>query len=463
MDLLLEIGVGTRGLADRLYRQLATAMAERRLEPGDALPPSRELAAQLGISRSTVTLVYERLVAEGYCDARAGSGTFVAERPTRPEVRVRRAADPHEDPRPPVAYDFRLGVPDSTLFPLPAWRRCVARELDGIPTTGARYADPVGPELLRTGIAHHLGLARSVVADPEDVVLTAGAQQAIDLLARVVLRPGDLVAVEEPGYPPIRQAFAAHGARVVSMPVDGEGADPSALPAGTRLIYVTPSHQFPMGVVMSRARRLQLLEWGTRHDALIVEDDYDSEYRYLDRPLEPLHVLDGAGIVAYVGTFSKSLLPALRIGYVIPPRHLVGPLRQARLLADWHGDAMTQGALGRLLDTGEFAAHVRRSRRSYRARHRALTDGLGAPEFARLRVLPSRAGLHLCAELPDAPPGTARRIQAAAAVAGVALEPLERYCADEPREGLVLGFGAIPAEQIPDALHVLASVLRRVP
>jgi GntR family transcriptional regulator/MocR family aminotransferase len=212
---------------------------------------------------------------------------------------------------------------------------------------------------------------------------------------------------------------------------------------------------------MSRRRRQQLLDWAVAHDAVIVEDDYDSEHRFFDRPLEPMHVLDADGVVAYVGTFSKSLLPGLRVGYIIPPSHLVAPLRDARLLLDWHGDPVTQAALSRLLETGEFAAHMRRARRVYRARHRDITAAV-ADELPGLQLLPSSAGLHICVELPDAAPGTARRVRAAAAVAGVDLGILDDYCADRPREGLVLGFGAIAADDIPDGLRVLRSTLRRV-
>ena len=465
MDLLLTLeGSGT--LADRLYRDLAGAIREHRLTTGDALPPSRDLAAQLGISRSTVTLAYERLTAEGYTEARVGSGTYVAPGATTVAPHAappRRREEPAlaSTPQPP-AYSFRLGIPDVSLFPLAAWRRHVGRELDTVAPLVDGHGDASGHAGLRQGIAHHLGIARAVTTDADGVFVTSGAQQAINLLARVLIRPGDVVAVEEPGYPPVRDALTRAGARVVSMPVDAEGADPSELPKMTRMIYVTPSHQFPTGVVMSRRRRLQLLDWAAAHDALIIEDDYDSEYRFYDRPLEPLHVLDEQGVVAYVGTFSKALLPGLRVGYIIPPRHLLEPLSTARRLLDWHGDLVTQGALSRLLATGEFAAHMRRARRTYRARHAALIAGLDAPGFERVRVLPSSAGLHLCTDLVDVAAGTARRIRDAAAVAGVWVEPLDRYCADEPREGLVLGFGALPLDQIPEALHILQSALRRV-
>ncbi|MEO5921901.1 MAG: PLP-dependent aminotransferase family protein [Pseudolysinimonas sp.] len=470
MDLLLNLD-GPGGLADRIYRQLTAAIHDGRLHPGEALPPSRDLAAQLQVSRSTVTLVYERLGAEGYTDARVGAGTFVAQavpasRRPRAVHRDRERPGPFDAPTPPAvtptAYDFHLGMPDATLFPLAAWRRHVSRELDSVATLSAHYGDPAGPLALREGIAHHLGVARSVAAEPDDIVVTAGAQQAIDLLARVLLRPGDTVAVEEPGYPPFRQALEAHGARVVGVAVDDEGIDPAGIPPHTRLVYVTPSHQFPTGVVMSRARRLALLEWAARHDAIIVEDDYDSEYRFYDRPLEPLHVLDTAGVVAYIGTFSKALLPGLRMGYLIAPSRLVQALRNARRLADWHGDLITQGALARLMESGEYAAHIRRARRAYRARHSAISAVL-VRDFAHvLDVLPSSAGLHLCALIRDATPGTARRVRDAAAVSGVAVETLDAFCADLPREGLALGFGAIQLDQIDDGLRLLAAAFRRV-
>jgi len=463
VDLLLDLDTGQGGVADRLYRQLSTAILGGRLHPGERLPPSRDLAAQLQISRASVTLVYERLTAEGYCSARVGAGTFVSTQPV-PAAPGRRNAGVAEPAAPAgesasPAYDFRAGVPDAALFPAAAWRRHLTRELDAHLARGARYGDDAGPALLRSGIAHHLGLARSVTVDSEGIVLTAGATQAIDLIARVLLKPGDLVAVEDPGYPPVRATLEAAGVRVITMPVDAEGADPSALPAQTRLIYVTPSHQFPTGVVMSRARRLQLLEWASAHRAIIVEDDYDSEHRFHDRPLEPLHVLDAAGVVAYVGTFSKALAPALRIGYVIPPDGLAPALAAARTIADGGADVVAQGALGRLIDSGEFAAHMRRVRRIYRARHRVLTEQLAGDE--RLRLMPSSAGLHVCIGLPGRRPGASAQIQSAAAVAGVAIGTLPGYCTDSPREGLVLGFGSIPAEQIPDGIRLLRAAARR--
>jgi GntR family transcriptional regulator/MocR family aminotransferase len=464
MDLLLDLDTGHGGVADRLYRRLSGAILGGRLNPGEALPPSRELAAQLQISRATVTLVYERLTAEGHCTARVGSGTYVSDRP------VRRPAAPHDravaGPLPserqvvPPAYDFRVGVPDARLFPAAAWRRHLTRELDTHIARGGRYGDRTGPDLLRRGIAHHLGIVRSLAVEPGSIVVTAGATQAVDLLARVLLRPGDIVAVEEPGYPPVRATLQAHGVRVVTMPVDAEGADPAGLPPRTRLIYVTPSHQFPTGVVMSRGRRMQLLDWAAAHGAIVVEDDYDSEHRFHDRPLEPLHVLDADGVVAYVGTFSKSLIPALRVGYVIPPNGVVAALSTARRQADGGGDIVIQGALGRLLDSGEFAAHARRVRRIYRTRHRLLTEGVSGDE--RLRLMPSSAGLHVCLDLPGCSPGAARRIRDAAAVSGVAIDTLDEYCTEQPREGLVLGFGAIAAEQIPDGLRLLRAAVRRV-
>ena len=463
MDLLLTLD-GTGTLADRLYRELAHAIRDHRLDVGDALPPSRELAAQLGISRSTVTLAYERLTAEGYTDARVGAGTFVAEGAAAVVRRTARRspATAQEPDRPaPAAYSFRVGVPDVNLFPLAAWRRHVSRELDTVAPLVDGHTQYNGHRWLREGIAHHLGIARAVDTDADGVFVTSGAQQAINLLARVLLRPGDIVAIEEPGYTPVRRTLEAYGARVVSMPVDADGADPGALPKNTRLVYVTPSHQFPTGVVMSRRRRQQLLDWAVANDAVIVEDDYDSEHRFFDRPLEPLHVLDADDVVAYVGTFSKSLLPGLRVGYVIPPRRLLEPLRDARRLLDWHGDLVTQGALSRLLESGEFAAHMRRVRRVYRARHHMITTTIAA-ELPALRLLPSSAGLHLCVEIPDAAPGTAMRVRAAAAVSGVALDTLDEYCADRPREGLVLGFGAITVDDIPDGLRVLRSTMRRV-
>jgi len=350
-------------------------------------------------------------------------------------------------------FDFRVGIPDATLFPLDTWRRLLARELRD--TAGfAHYAEPAGHPGLRAAIARHVGVSRSVRAGADDVLVTQGAQQALDLLCRVLLEPGDRVAVEEPGYRMAKLLFASHGAEVVGVPVDGEGLDVAALPTRTKLVYVTPSHQFPLGTAMSLARRTALLAWADRAGAVVVEDDYDSEFRFSDRPLEPLQSLDRDGRVAYVGSFSKTLLPMLRLGFLIAPASLRDALHHARQLSGWHGDLPAQAALAGFIDEGLFARHLRRATKVYAERHERITTALQRVFAGRLTPVPSAAGLHLCA-LADDETGL-EPIAARAAEAGAAIQTLSDLCGGFPRQGVVLGYGSIPSASIDAGLAVLA-------
>ncbi|WP_372672523.1 MocR-like pyridoxine biosynthesis transcription factor PdxR [Amycolatopsis kentuckyensis] len=457
-----HVSLAGRGdLSVRIYRQLRDAVLDGRLRAGERLPPTRELARRLAVSRNTVAVAYDRLTADGFLTGRVGAGTYVSG--SLPAPKPRKAPSPH-GPRPkaiwrslppPAAavagepeFDFRVGVPDPALFPLETWRRLLGRELR---TGFAHYADPGGHGGLRAAIARHIGVSRSVRADADDVLVTQGAQQALDLLCRVLLSPGDRVAVEDPGYRQARLLFASHGAEVVGVPVDGEGLDVDALPSRTKLVYVTPSHQFPLGTPMSLARRTALLAWAERADAVVVEDDYDSEFRFSDRPLEPLQSLDRGGRVAYVGSFSKTLLPMLRLGFLVAPASLRDALRTARRLSDWHGDVPAQAALARFVDEGLFARHIRRATKVYAERHERLVSTVDRVFAGRLRVVPSAAGLHLCA-LADA---DLEPIAARAAVAGVAVQTLSDLCGGSPSPGLVLGYGSIPVERIDDGLAAL--------
>jgi GntR family transcriptional regulator/MocR family aminotransferase len=290
------------------------------------------------------------------------------------------------------------------------------------------------------------------------VLVTQGAQQALDLIGRVMIGPGDRVAVEEPGYPPARLLFSGLGARVAAVPVDDEGIDVGAIPSGTRLVYVTPSHQFPLGAPMSLARRAALLDWAGRHGAVIVEDDYDSEFRFSARPLDPLQSLDRSGRVIYVGTFSKTLLPMLRLGFLIAPASLRPALHAAKRLADWHGDYTVQAALARFIDSGELPRHIRKATRVYAARHELITAALHDGFADWLDPVPSSAGLHLCARLKPGTPVDLGMVRHKARELGVAVETLADYSAgDRPQAGLVLGYGAIRTERVPEGLRLLRS------
>ncbi|RBQ14353.1 PLP-dependent aminotransferase family protein [Spongiactinospora rosea] len=473
MDIHISLE-GPGDLAARIYRGIQDAILDGRLRPGERLPPTRALARGLEVSRNTASVAYERLTAEGFLVARVGAGTFVSDRhipPARPAgpsyggaVRPRspwRDIDPViEDPT-EAPYDFRVGVPDGGLFPLATWRRLIAGELRAR-AVSAGYHDAAGHLGLRQAIARYVGVARSVRARPDDVLLTQGAQQALDLIGRVLIAPGDRVAVEEPGYPPARMLFAAMGARVTGVPVDDQGLVVAALPPGVRLVYVTPSHQFPLGVPMSLERRAALLDWAARHEAVIVEDDYDSEFRFSDRPLAPLQSLDRTGRVLYVGTFSKTLLPMLRLGFLVAPASLRTALRAAKRLADWHGDPIAQAALARFIDDGELPRHIRRATRAYAARHELIVAALRGDLAEWLTPMPSTAGLHVCARLNPGVPAALGEVRARARRLGVAVEPLAGYYAGEPEHGLVLGYGAIPAERVPEGLRRLRRAFTEV-
>jgi GntR family transcriptional regulator/MocR family aminotransferase len=468
----VEVHVNLEGpgdLAARIYAQLRAAVLDGRLRPGERLPPTRELAGRLLVARNTVAVAYERLTAEGFLVARVGAGTYVAAEPvararTRPAsprgtVRPRALWDAvalAAGPGPAPRFDFRLGAPDPALFPLATWRRLLAAEWREATIRDPGYRDPAGQAALREAIARHVGVSRSVRGGADDVVVTQGAQQALHLVGRVLVAPGDRVAMEEPGYPPARVLLRSLGARVVGVPVDGEGIVVGAIPSGVRLAYVTPSHQFPLGTPMSLRRRTALLDWAARRNAVVVEDDYDSEFRFSDRPLEPLQSLDRAGRVVYLGTFSKTLLPMLRLGFLVAPASLRPALVAARQLTDWHGDPAAQAALARFIDSGELPRHIRKATRVYAARHALVTAALAAGLGEWLEPVPSAAGLHVAARLRPGASIDAARLVARARATGVAVESLSAYAdGDDPRPGLALGYGAVRAADVPEGLRLL--------
>jgi GntR family transcriptional regulator/MocR family aminotransferase len=472
-----HISLDGRGdLTARIYSALRDAIRDGQLQPGDRLPPTRELARSLTVSRNTVALAYERLTAEGFLVGRVGAGTYVAAE----SATVRRRREPpaaglhprvgwtfeptitsseQESPR----YDFRVGIPDPELFPFDTWRRLLTSELRLRANNPGTYAEPAGLPGLRQAIARYVGYARSVRAEADDIVITNGTQQALDLIGRVLLSPGDVVAVEDPGYPPARDLFASLGARVVGVPVDGEGLIVDGLPVKARLVYVTPSHQFPLGTPMSLVRRRMLLAWAARRGAAIVEDDYDSEFRFSARPLDPLQSLDTSGRVLYVGTFSKTLLPGLRIGFVVAPPTLRSALRAAKQLSDSHGQIATQAALTRFMDEGQLARHIRKASRVYAARHHAVVAAINDDLADLLTLIPSSAGLHVCARLRDGRLAVADRVVEQAAEQGLVVESLAAYYRDlEPEAGFVLGYGAVRSSTMHEGLSVFAATLRRV-
>jgi GntR family transcriptional regulator/MocR family aminotransferase len=460
--------VGRKDLAGEIYRQLRRAILDGRLPPGGRLPPTRELAGRLSVSRTTVAVAYDRLGGEGFVTSRVGAGTFVSAAAAGSRDRPRPAGGALR-PRPvwdsiavptvfdhPAEFDFRPGIPDARLFPYQTWRRLLAQQLRPAAVGGGVYGDPAGHPALRQAIAGHVGLSRGVQTGAGNVVVTNGTQQAVDLVARVLLEPGDRVAVETPGYGPPRRLLRSLGAEVAAVPVDAEGLVVEAIPPGARLVAVSPSHQFPLGMAMSLPRRMALLAWAERHGGAIVEDDYDSEFRYSGRPIEPLQTLDQHGRVLYVGTFSKTMLPTLRLGFVVVPEPLVEAVRAAKFVADWHTPLPTQAALAGFIDQGYLARHIRRMRRVYQERHQ-LVVGILADRFSdRLKLVPSSTGLHVTATVPGATPAELEALLERALAAGVALLPLSTWDAGPPSQpGLVLAYGAIPTARIEEGLRRL--------
>ncbi|MFI1400520.1 PLP-dependent aminotransferase family protein [Streptomyces sp. NPDC020681] len=468
---------GHRDLSGQIYRQLRTAIHDGLLRPGDPLPPTRQLAHRLAVARNTVGVAYERLVAEGYADSRVGSGTYVQATglPSRDAATTTGTTDSGLRPRAvwaglspwagpetsgptTAAHDFRVGLPDARLFPYDAWRSLVARELRLSAAGAAGYGDPAGHAGLRAALARHIGVSRAVRTGPDDVLVTTGTQQALDLIGRVLLEPGDRVAVEDPGYPPARLLFRSQGAEVTGIPVDAEGLVVDAIPPDTRAVYVTPAHQFPLGMPMSLRRRTALLWWARRHGAAVIEDDYDSEFRFGGRPVETLQSLDQAGHVIYVGSFSKVMSPSLRIGFLVAPAPLRTALRAAKYTTDWHTPVPTQAALARFVDDGLLARHIRRMRHTYAARHEILTRALNS-HFADLaEPVPSSAGLHVTAftrgDLAD--PATLADRAGRARASGVAVYTLAEVARNRSaRPGFVFGYGSINAPDIEPGLHRL--------
>jgi GntR family transcriptional regulator/MocR family aminotransferase len=457
-------------LAGALHQQLRAAILDGRLAAGTALPSSRSLATDLGIARNTVVGAYDLLVAEGYALPRRGAKAVVANlrgRTVRTPASTPRAEDPRLAPFWRTPYlaslpahelperNFRLGMPDHRYFPHAVWRRLTAQALQAFARQPFRYPASEGLPVLRAAIAQHVAFARAVACTADDVIVTSGAQQAFDLLARLLVTPGETrVAVENPGYPPLRAAFAAAGAQLVPVKVDDEGLCVECLPDDVRIVIVTPSHQSPTGVALSLRRRTALLDYARTHNAVLIEDDYDGEFRFGGRPLDALQTLDRDGLVFYVGTFSKSLFPALRKGFIVAPPWARAPLAAVKTYADAHGDAIMQYVLASFIRDGHMARHIRKMHGIYAARRTALFEGLAtlAPWLA---PIPSEAGMHTSARLRD--PASATRFfvlmrnhaPGAQSIAEYAMAPLET-------PGVVFGYGVID----PDDIHTYLGALR---
>lgn len=493
------------GLSRQLYQALRQRILDGRLGSATRLPASRDLALSLSISRNSVMRAYDQLYAEGFTEGRIGDGTYVAQLPKKSVVsekvstKLSTGLSPGlstglstkslldaGDPSSKVIHSaslellqrhhlgahktglpraFRVGVPAFDLFPFDVWGKLHAAfwRKPGLHQLG--YGDPAGEWRLRELIAAYLRTSRDMHCAPEQIVITSGAQQAITLCAQLLLNAGDGVAIENPGYRAAGHAFAVAGAKLCGMAVDTEGMRcPDLDDKSCKLAYVTPSHQYPLGVTMSLARRLDLLAWAERTQGWIVEDDYDGEYRYSGAPLAPLAALDRHGRVLYVGTFAKVAFPALRLGYLVLPRNLVKPFSQRRAVDMRHSEIGTQAVMAEFIAAGHFQRHIRRMRRAALNRRDALLAGW--PENLRgCSPMPKPlAGLHVSVAVDSIE--RERELVARADSVGVEVAPLSEYWlpeSDTPldkRAGLVLGFAAVPEADIASALERLRRVWR---
>ncbi|GHO87399.1 MocR-like pyridoxine biosynthesis transcription factor PdxR [Dictyobacter formicarum] len=484
----------TAPLYKQLYERLRAEILSGQLEAGARLPSTRTLASELGVSRNTTALAYEQLLLEGYIESKVGDGTRVAHLQPEQILQVRKSSRKTASGQQAAPKDallgqrgqllasisgpgdenttgasvhnvaFRIGQPDVTSFPYETWARLISRHARQSLRAVSTYQNAQGYAPLREAIAAHVGITRGVHCSPEQIILTAGAQGALDLLARVLLDPGDLVWVENPGYQRARGALLAAGARLVPVPVNQEGIDVEAgrqLCQQARLAVVTPSHQFPTGVTMSLHRRLALLEWCRDVQSWIIEDDYDSEFRFSGRPLEALHGLDSSGRVIYVGTFSKVLTPSLRLGYLIVPPALLKGLIAARLLIDVHLPLLEQMALTDFIVEGHFARHLRKMRLQYLERRNALVAALHQELGDRLDVAVPQAGMHLMAWLPTGL--DARRVAQQAARHGLLTTPIIQGPEDAiTRQGLMLGFSSATPAELQAGVKILAQAFREL-
>jgi GntR family transcriptional regulator / MocR family aminotransferase len=495
MDSLFEIeldlaGKGSRSSSGSLYRQLKAAIVDGRLTAGAKLPATRHSGSFFGVSRNTAVEVYEKLLNEGFVVSRPGSGTYVADRIPHPPRPVSPSTERPPDSRlnefwlrpdvtsamnfwrdrpepaspssklPPV--DFRPALLDSRLFPFEVFRRVSAKQLRGLERKPASFKSAQGNQgnyHLREAIIKHIAITRAVVGRREDVLVTSGAQQAFDLLARALVTPGKtIVAIEDPGYPPMRVAFAAAGARLVPVGIDDEGLIVEQLPPDAGVICVCPSHQFPLGVAMSMRRRKALLEFARNRGAVIVEDDYDGEFRYDGSPLEALRTPDAADVVFYVGTFSKCMLPALRLGFIVAPDWAMRTLVAAKNCMDWHCSTPVQMGVAAFIAEGHLTRHVRRMRELYKERRHRLLQCLQRDFTEWLEPIPSFYGMHVAAcarttvDLDRAAEHLLRH--------NVNIHALSRYyVGPRTRSGLIFGYGAAGIPEMNRGLSALRKTL----
>lgn len=484
-------GAGQLGLSRSLYDEIRARIADGTFASGAALPSTRALAAERGLSRTTVSAVYDQLAADGFIDRRAGAASRVTpgaapvsasaagrlDGPSSKDghaghlsaIGQRVAALQLRDPAPPAAdeIDFVYGPLSGQDFPTLAWLKAL-RQAERQRTERLAYEDPRGNVELRKALQAHLSQTRALSCDVEQLLIVNGSQQALDLCARLLVDPGDVVAVENPGYRMAHHAFEAYGARLAGIEVDGHGLRTAQLPRASqaRMLYVTPTHQFPLGAFLPIGRRRELLDWAVNTGAWIVEDDYDGEYRYAVRPEPTLQSLDTRSCVIHVGTFSKTLSPQLRLGYMVLPRRLAPMFASAKRLTDRHATTGIQRALARLLQDGTYDRHVRRIRRLQHARQAALLAALSRHLGERAQVQGAASGLHVVVWIPELPAAAEWALVQAAQAQGVRVYPISAFFlpAEVPLSrpaGLVMGYALLDPQRIEEGVRRLVVALRK--
>ena len=474
-------GEGT--LVDQVLRALRTEL--HKLSDGTRMPPTRSLAQDLGVSRNTVIAAYSELASEGLIASHFGGGSFVSsleravpsvDQPipaacTGKAIRLSdfagRLGSLDASPileRPELRFDFRYGLPVVGDFPFSAWSRIIARRATIASISVLGYGDAAGYMPLRIEIAEYLRRARGITCTPSQVIITTGSQQALDLTARALVNPGDRVVLEEPAYEGARQVFSALGARMVAVPVDKEGLQVTKLPARSskcRAVYVTPSHQFPTGAVLSAARRAQLLEWARINECYLIEDDYDGELRYDVRNIEAIKGADADDRVIYVGTMSKVLFPSMRLGYMVSPQALVETLVRAKHVTDRQTPALLQMSLADFMTQGLFSRHLLKARRLCAHRRNALLSAVATHLGDSVTIEGANAGIHVMMWVNDRTADEVPALIAKAASIGVGIYPISPYFMHPPkRAGFLLGYASMDEEMIGQGIALLAQVLK---
>jgi GntR family transcriptional regulator / MocR family aminotransferase len=474
----------------KIYESIRTAILSGEFASGVRLPATRDLAKQLGVSRLTVVNAYEQLFAEGYLEGKIGSGTFVADE--LPEKMLHTKNLPDKTPAKKMFVEdlrlssfgkkletkdlknvransqalfipFQNGLTAVDEFPFEIWSK-IANRINRNPTKKLLgYGDPQGFAPLRAAIAEHLKSARGVICTADQVIITSGAQQALDLTARIFLEKGCAIVTEDPCYLEARNAFSATGAKVIPVEVGEDGLNVARIPndSNIKLVYVTPSHQYPLGVTMSLPRRLALIDWAKTNNLWIIEDDYNSEFRYAGRPLASLQGLDNYNRVLYIGTFSKTIFPSLRIGCIVVPPNLVDVFANARALNDVHSSVIDQAILSEFIAEGHFSRHVRRMRTLYQERQNILLGECEKHLKGLLEIQKADAGMHLVGWLPEGVSDL--EVYKKGLERGLKLAAVSSYSVNSPKHGgIIFGYTAFNRKEIAEGIKVTAEIIREI-